>query len=297
VVDDWQQMHTRDEVVLVQYDSGDGLWEIRTGYYGITLMPTVCGDGMSDVWPLSWLEQDYQAHGAFPAPLRITLHEDAVGQFTAHIVAEEDVPVGAVFTMVAVEDDYVPASGGATSHLPYHARVFLTSPTGDAFEIAAGESVDITKTFTVDPSWDYGKMGVACWVQRPGGVNPSPQPYGDVPILNEVLQSAFVATGGSGIEEVEATRLALLPPSPNPFAETASLSFDTPAPGRVALEIFDVAGRRVATVLRAELPAGQHTARWDGSDGEGRPCAAGVYLARLAHSGGESATAKLVKLR
>ena len=176
----------------MQYDSGDGLWEVRTDYYGIVLMPTVCGDGMSDVWPVSWLEEDYQAHAALPAPLRISLHEEGEGQFRAHIYAEEDVE-HAVFTMVAVEDDDVPANGGGTSHLPYHARVFMTAATGDAFEIAAGESTDITHTFTVDPSWDYDQMGVACWVQKPGGTNPSPQPYGDVPIKNEVLQSAFVA--------------------------------------------------------------------------------------------------------
>jgi hypothetical protein len=280
----------------VQYDSGDGLWEIRTDYYGITLMPTVCGDGMSDVWPVSWLEADYQAHAALPAPLRISLREDGEGRFTAHIVAEEDV-TGAVFTMVAVEDDYVPASGGGTSHLPYHARVFLTSAVGDAFEIAAGESTDISRVFTVDPSWDYSKMGVACWVQKPGGVNPSPQPYGDVPIKNEVLQSAFIPTTAAGVEDLAASGVALLPPSPNPFVEAASLAFEVATPGRVTLEIFDVSGRRVARILDAEVEGGAHTARWDGSDSGGRRCAAGVYLARLGQEGGSGAVCKLVKLR
>jgi hypothetical protein len=259
-------------------------------------MPTVCGDGMSDVWPISWLEEDYRAHAAIPAPLRINVHEDAVGKFTAHIVAEEDV-TGAVFTMVAVEDDYVAAAGGGTSHLPYHARVFLTSPVGDAFEIAAGESVDITRDFTVDPAWDYSKMGVACWVQKPGGVNPSPQPYGDVPIKNEVLQSAFVPTMVTGVEESVTGGIVLLPPSPNPFAGAATLAFEVPAPGRVSLEIFDVAGRRVARVLDADVAAGAHAARWDGRDSRGRQCAAGVYLARLEHEGGLGGVGKLVKLR
>jgi hypothetical protein len=259
-------------------------------------MPTVCGDGMSDVWPVSWLEQDYQAHAALPAPLRIDLHEEGEGQFRAHIYAEEDVE-HAVFTMVAVEDDHVPASGGGTSHLPYHARVFLTSATGDAFEIAAGESTDITHAFTVDPAWDYSQMAVACWVQKPGGTNPSPQPYGDVPIKNEVLQSAFVATMTSVEEEAAAGRVALLPPSPNPFAEAAVLAFEVPAPGRATVEIFDVSGRRVARVHDADVPAGRSTARWDGRDAEGRRCAAGVYLARLEREGGESAVRKLVKVR
>jgi hypothetical protein len=259
-------------------------------------MPTVCGDGMSDVWPASWLEEDYLAHAAQPSPLRISLRENGVGDFTAHIVAEEDV-AHAVIVMAALEDDHVAASGGGTSHLPYHARAFMTSIMGDAFEIAAGESTDITKSFAVDPSWDYGNMGVACWVQKPGGVNPSPQPYGDVAIKNQVLQAAFVPTMSTGAAELPAGRLSLLPPSPNPFAEASALSFEISHPGRVSLEIFDVSGRRVARLIEAELPAGTHSARWDGLDSSGHPCAAGVYLSRLVDANGGHAVGKLVKVR
>lgn len=280
----------------MQYDYGDGFWDPRTDYYGITYMPTVCGDGVSDVWPVSWLEEDYLAHAAEPSPLRITLREDGVGRFTAHTVAEQDV-THAVIVMLAVEDDNVPASGGGTSHLPYHARAFMTSIMGDAFEIAAGESTDVTRSFAVDPSWDYGQMGVACWVQKPGGVNPSPQPYGDVSIKNQVIQSAFVPTMATGVDELPDSRLSLLPPTPNPFAEGSALSFQISRPGRVTLEIFDVSGRRVARLIDADLPAGTHGARWDGRDSYGHPCSAGVYLARLVDADGRHAAGKLVKVR
>ena len=45
----------------------------------------------------------------------------------------------------------------------------MTGVTGDAFALAAGESTDVTRSLSADPSWDYGSMGVACWVQKPGG--------------------------------------------------------------------------------------------------------------------------------
>jgi hypothetical protein len=259
-------------------------------------MPTVCGDGVSDVWPVSWLEEDYLAHAAQPAPLRIDLREDGVGEFTAHIVALEDVS-HAVVVMVAVEDDHVAASGGGTSHLPYHARAFMTSVMGDAFEIAAGESTDIAKSFAVGPSRDYANMGVACWVQKPGGVNPSPQPYGDIPIKNQVLQAAFTPTMSTGVAELSETGLSLHPASPNPFAQASALSFEISRPGHVLLEVFDVSGRRVAQLVDAELPAGRHGARWDGLDSEGHRCAAGVYLSRLVDADGRQAVRKLVKVR
>ena len=49
----------------------------------------------------------------------------------------------------------------------------------------------------------------------------------------------------------------------------------------VRLEVFDEAGRRVRQLLRAELPAGDFSVRWDGTDGSGEPVPAGTYLYRL----------------
>ena len=99
------------------------------------------------------------------------------------------------------------------------------------------------------------------------------------------------------VEEGAAAGIALLPPSPNPFRDSAVLAFQIPEPARVTLDIFDAAGRRVARVLDAELPAGEHGGRWDGLDSSGHRCAAGVYLARLALDDGRDVVGKLVKVR
>jgi flagellar hook assembly protein FlgD len=50
---------------------------------------------------------------------------------------------------------------------------------------------------------------------------------------------------------------------------------------RVQMHVYDVAGRRIATVLDATSPAGDHVASWDGVDDSGRPVASGVYFCRL----------------
>ncbi len=283
-------------MVLVQHTLGDGFWTPRTDYYGIMAMPTACGDGVSDVWPISWLEVDYQAHAAEPSPLTISIVENGEGDFTAHIEAEETVGE-AKLCMVATLDEYVPAFGGTQSHLPYHVVEFMTDTSGDRITLSSGEKVDIRRTFTVQPSWDYEKMGVACWVQQPGGTNPSPQPYGDVPIKNKVLQSAWVGTDSSGVPEDEAVAdIYLAPPSPNPFADETVFRFFLRAASTVALEVFDVSGRRVATLRSGEVGAGEHEVRWDGLDATGHACASGVYVARLNTAGGGDASAKLVLL-
>ncbi|HTM57315.1 MAG TPA: S8 family peptidase [Candidatus Udaeobacter sp.] len=67
---------------------------------------------------------------------------------------------------------------------------------------------------------------------------------------------------------------------PNPVVAGSSVSFAIPSGASRALEIFDLSGRRVATVPFL-ASAGASTATWRTRDGAGRALPAGVYLARL----------------
>ena len=85
-----------------------------------------------------------------------------------------------------------------------------------------------------------------------------------------------------GVEDLgDARALWLAPAAPNPARDGASFRFGLPRRARVALDVFDLRGRRVARLTDADLPAGEHVARWDGRDAARRPAAAGLYLARL----------------
>ena len=61
----------------------------------------------------------------------------------------------------------------------------------------------------------------------------------------------------------------------------ANLRFPLMQEDHVKLDLFDVAGRHVATLVDAELGAGEHEVAWDGATSRGR-AANGVYFARLA---------------
>lgn len=76
-------------------------------------------------------------------------------------------------------------------------------------------------------------------------------------------------------------RTALLGNRPNPFNPATNIEFELGHATRVRLEIFDVAGRRVATLIDESLAAGRHTARWTGRDDAGRAASAGTYFYRL----------------
>ena len=68
---------------------------------------------------------------------------------------------------------------------------------------------------------------------------------------------------------------------PNPFNPSTIIPYRLPISTRVRLEVLNVLGQRLATLVDAEQPAGFHTATWDGTDASGRDVAAGVYLYRL----------------
>ncbi|MDG5768248.1 T9SS type A sorting domain-containing protein [Balneolales bacterium ANBcel1] len=63
---------------------------------------------------------------------------------------------------------------------------------------------------------------------------------------------------------------------PNPFNPVAVIRYDLPEDRKVSLVVYDVMGRRVATLVDRAMPAGSHTALFDASD-----LAGGVYLYRL----------------
>ncbi|MEW5994848.1 MAG: S8 family serine peptidase, partial [Candidatus Zixiibacteriota bacterium] len=60
---------------------------------------------------------------------------------------------------------------------------------------------------------------------------------------------------------------------PNPFNPTTSISFTLSAPSDTRLEIYNVLGRRVTTLVNGPLPAGRHVVVWDGVDGAGKAVA------------------------
>ncbi len=73
----------------------------------------------------------------------------------------------------------------------------------------------------------------------------------------------------------------LQPNYPNPFNPRTRIDFTIPQSGRVEIAVYDILGRRVATLLEKVLPAGQHSIEWDGTDHSGERVASGVYFYRM----------------
>ena len=80
---------------------------------------------------------------------------------------------------------------------------------------------------------------------------------------------------------------------PNPFNPGTVIPYKLASEGYVRLEVFNLLGQRVATLVDGVQAAGAHTVVWDARDGSGHGVAAGVYIYRLT-AGGGMATRRMV---
>lgn len=89
----------------------------------------------------------------------------------------------------------------------------------------------------------------------------------------------------SGVETVSGVPLADRPKVekvfPNPFNPSTTIEFSIPSPGRSAVRIFDIKGRRVATLVDQSMGAGVYRVRWNGKTDAGGSVASGVYFASV----------------
>ncbi len=127
-------------------------------------------------------------------------------------------------------------------------------------------------------------LGWPIWLDaaEPDSVRVAPSATGD----------HLVAMIRSQTDQVVPGLLRLHPPYPNPFNPMTTLAFDLGEPGHAQLALFDLAGRRVTTVVDADLPAGRHEYTWLGRDDGGHAVPSGTYHVRLL-AGGQTRTCKL----
>jgi hypothetical protein len=104
----------------------------------------------------------------------------------------------------------------------------------------------------------------------------------------------------SGAEPVSAvplgTKAAIRRVYPNPFNPSTTVEFSVPKQGRAAVRVFDLQGRRIATLVDESMAAGLYRVRWDGRDQSGRDVSSGLYFAMI-ESGGTRQAVRLTLLK
>ena len=74
---------------------------------------------------------------------------------------------------------------------------------------------------------------------------------------------------------------------PNPFNPTTTITFAMERSQGVTISVFDVEGRRVATIANQIFGPGIHSVKWAGRDDSGRTVPSGTYLAQMETGDGD----------
>ncbi len=83
---------------------------------------------------------------------------------------------------------------------------------------------------------------------------------------------------------------------PNPFNPTTSISYDLPKNEFVSINVFDLMGREVKTLVNKEQVAGFRSVKWDATNNLGQPVSAGMYIYTI-QAGEFRQTRKMVLLK
>lgn len=112
------------------------------------------------------------------------------------------------------------------------------------------------------------------------------------------MMRQFQVMQATGVAPEATTRGIQLGQSvPNPTTGVSRIAFALSARATARVEVEDVAGRRIATLVDQMFTAGEHEVIWNGRLGNGDMAAPGVYFYRLIVDGKVSTTRRLVMLR
>lgn len=237
----------------------------------------------------------YAAAGTYAVLLTVTDDEGATGSTSQDVTVSE---AGTASTMYVESITTVTVkTGGAQGHV--EATVTVLDDLG-----APVEGATVSGTFSDDASGSDTQVTDANGIAVLSSDNITARPSNIGICVDDVTHASltydpaantdpgFACTGAAPSERSGTRdRLALGLPDkfalhanyPNPFNPTTQISFDLPESVEVQLAVYDLMGRRVATLVQGVVAAGRHEATWDATG-----MASGIYLYRFSAGSFES---------
>jgi hypothetical protein len=252
--------------------SGSGLNESEKGFLSRTMYPGGCGSGRAG-YPNGWYADLY--YGGPPSKVEDnivvadvhTSPADAAGNMVGWVLHGGTGPLNMAFVVAA---------------LPQVGNVTFVGPVLSYYEHVTSNFKRLT-----DEEWKSQYAGVIA--SRPSWAN--------LFLANQ--SGKILEKGQTLITEVQSDptgpsipkSVMLAQNYPNPFNPATTIRFEIPQLSRVSLNVFDVLGREVMTLVNEELTAGVYHVRFDGSN-----LSSGVYFYGL-QAGGLIQTKKMLLLK
>lgn len=105
----------------------------------------------------------------------------------------------------------------------------------------------------------------------------------------EVVDGQFTQLDIPMLETVDVMEYEIIPTNhnfnltnyPNPFNPETTISFNLPEPGRIEVEIFNIKGQKLLTLINEHIQKGKHSILWSGVDENNKVVSSGIYLYKI----------------
>jgi len=168
--------------------------------------------------------------------------------------------------------------------------IFLTNSPSDYYQPMAYVGPVMSYYETITENWD--RLTDERWKkiiqseelpQRPDWVNVYlADKTGNARITGRELEGRAYASSNNSQQNLPEVFL-LAQNYPNPFNPETTIRFALPEKSQVKLEIYNVLGQKVITLINEEKTAGSYYIKWDGKDMKGRDVSSGIYLYRMTY--------------
>jgi len=215
---------------------------------------------------------------AISSPVTITMWGDWwPSQGTGTIYAQfrndsTDALTGNVLFVVTEDSCYYPAPNGDQWH-NHVARDYIPNHIGDLYTIPAGDSITVSKTFTLGATWNPEKIKFVTFIQ-------DTRMQADTVI--EIWQGGILDIAELGVEEFGNTTIAAanITAIPNPCTDGTRFSFTLSSGNRYQIAFYDITGRKIQTI-HGIASGNEDNVEWNLRDEKGVRVSAGVYLYRF----------------
>jgi hypothetical protein len=152
--------------------------------------------------------------------------------------------------------------------------VILDAPAGPG-DVAV--SISTTPTALIDVPWEVvvPQGGTQAQFQATAGATPGTETV-YAWLGSQYATDEIAVVNPVAVEGTRANRLWLGPVVPNPVRRAAQVAFTLPSEARARVGVFDLMGRKVASLADGLFPAGRHEIPWNAATTRG-----GVYVVRL----------------
>lgn len=263
--------------------------EARINYYGIPGSSYLVVDGgLGGNYPLIW-DSLFVSRMPVESPLEMTISGtyapvERQADLDITVIATDTIDFSDLRFHCALTESRI--HWLAPNGLPIHNQVMrdmVPDPDGESFSISLGDTVRFERTCVLDDTLNSDSCEFVVFVQS----------YDSC----EVLQSALIRvpdltpTGVDFGERQLPSTVTLDRPYPNPFNASTTIRYSLPQDCHVAIEIYDILGRLVMTLVDERQQAGFHQVKWDAPNNP-----SGIYFARV-DAPGQTQARKMVLLK